>query len=90
VTLTDELVAEGMARDVIRAIQQARRDAGLDISDRIELTLGADDAVRDAIAPYESMMCDETLAVCVTWNNSAPRSIEIEGAEIYVSVAAKR
>ena len=41
-TVTPELSAEGTARDVIRVIQQARKDAGLDVSDRIALTVGAD------------------------------------------------
>jgi isoleucyl-tRNA synthetase len=89
-TLTDELVAEGMARDVIRAVQQARREADLDVSDRIDLVLGADDQVRSALKPYESMISEETLAVSLEWNQSASRSIEIEGGEIYVSVTVKR
>ena len=37
--LTPELAAEGVARDLVRAVQQARRDAGLDVSDRIALTI---------------------------------------------------
>ena len=36
--VTPELAAEGLARDLVRAVQQARRDAGLDVSDRIALT----------------------------------------------------
>ena len=38
--VTPELAAEGLARDLVRAVQQARRDAGLDVSDRIALTVG--------------------------------------------------
>ncbi len=88
--LTDELIAEGMARDVIRAVQQARRDADLDISDRIELVLGASDSVKAAISNFAKVICDETLAVSLTWDIDSPRTISIDGAEIFVSVALMR
>ena len=48
-TVTPELAAEGTARDVIRVIQQARSDAGLDVSDRIALAVGADGPVAAAV-----------------------------------------
>lgn len=61
--VTPELAAEGLARDVVRAVQQARKDAGLDVSDRIALTLGSDDeATRAAIAAHEALISAETLA----------------------------
>ena len=41
-TVTPELAAEGVARDVIRAVQQARRDAGLEVTDRMRLSVTAD------------------------------------------------
>lgn len=88
--LDADLIAEGMARDVIRAVQQARRDAGLDVSDRISLVLGAEDVTRQALAPFESVICDETLALELSWDLTAERTISIEGAEIFVSVARKR
>ncbi len=60
--VTPELAAEGAARDVVRVVQQARRDAGLDVSDRIRLTLGADGATGDAIRAHAGMVAAETLA----------------------------
>ena len=50
--VTPELAAEGIARDLVRVVQQARRDAGLDVSDRITLTLELPDAVRSAVEPH--------------------------------------
>jgi isoleucyl-tRNA synthetase len=61
--VTPELAAEGTARDVVRVVQQARRDAGLAVSDRIRLTVGADGAVADAVRAHAGFVAAETLAV---------------------------
>jgi isoleucyl-tRNA synthetase len=61
--VTPELAAEGTARDVVRLVQQARRDAGLAVSDRIRLTIGADGAVADAVRAHAGFVAAETLAV---------------------------
>ncbi len=60
--LTPELEAEGLARDVVRAVQQARKDAGLAVSDRIELDLGGDAAAVAAITAHRDLIAGETLA----------------------------
>ncbi len=60
--VTPELAAEGLARDLVRAVQQARRDAGLDVSDRIALTIGGSEAVQAAARTHEQLIKDETLA----------------------------
>jgi isoleucyl-tRNA synthetase len=65
-TVTPELAAEGTARDVVRVVQQARRDAGLAVSDRIALTIGADGAVADAVRAHRDFVAGETLAADVT------------------------
>ncbi|MGP9694484.1 isoleucine--tRNA ligase [Brachybacterium sp. AOP25-B2-12] len=61
--VTPELEAEGTARDVVRAIQQARRSAGLDVSDRIRLTVDGDEAVLAAVRAHEGLVASEVLAV---------------------------
>ena len=61
-TMTPELAAEGTARDVVRVVQQARRDAGLSVSDRIRLTIGADGAVAAAVRAHAGFLAAETLA----------------------------
>ena len=90
ITLTPELEAEGLARDVVRAVQQARRDADLNVSDRIVLTLGVDAAVQAQLAPHEGLIAGETLAVEVVWNSSLDRTVAIEGTSIAVLVAVSR
>ena len=64
--VTPELAEEGLARDVVRAVQQARRDAGLDISDRVTLTVAGNDAVQAAVRAHERLIAEETLATTVT------------------------
>ena len=61
--VTPELAAEGLARDVVRAVQQARREAGLHVSDRISLTLAGSDSVWRATVAHQQLIMGETLAV---------------------------
>jgi isoleucyl-tRNA synthetase len=65
--VTPELEAEGLARDVVRVVQQARRDAALDVSDRIALTLDAAAPVRDAVRAHERFVAGEVLATEVSY-----------------------
>ncbi|HEV2088742.1 MAG TPA: DUF5915 domain-containing protein, partial [Cryptosporangiaceae bacterium] len=66
-TVTPELAAEGVARDVVRAVQQARKDAGLDVADRITLTLEAPDAVVEAVKAHEVFVAGEVLATALVY-----------------------
>ena len=59
---TPELEAEGIARDAIRAVQEARKNAGLDVSDRIVLALNAEPAHADALLTHSALIAAETLA----------------------------
>jgi len=61
--VTPELEAEGLARDMVRAIQQARKDAGLNVSDRIRTTVEAGQDVLDALAANADLVKGETLSL---------------------------
>ncbi len=61
--VTPELEAVGLVRDVVRVVQQARRDAGLHVSDRISLTLAAEGPAWEALTTHQSLLMSETLAV---------------------------
>ncbi len=64
--LDDELRREGLARELVHAIQNARKGAGLQVEDRIELDLGGDDELLAAARDHEAYVAEETLAVRVT------------------------
>ena len=83
-TVTPELAAEGLARDVIRAVQQARRDAGLDVSDRISLTVSGDDDVWAATVAHQELIMLETLSVQFGSAGSAHPLPEGQGVDAVV------
>jgi isoleucyl-tRNA synthetase len=64
-TLTPDLVRAGLAREAVRLVQEARKSAGLDVSDRIMLTWSAEGDVADALREHADLLARETLAVNV-------------------------
>ncbi|MGO4590893.1 isoleucine--tRNA ligase [Paenarthrobacter sp. 2TAF44] len=61
--VTPELAAEGLARDMVRSIQQARKDAGLNVSDRIRTSVQAQQDVVDALEANAELVKTETLSL---------------------------
>jgi isoleucyl-tRNA synthetase len=66
--LDDDLRREGLAREIVHAVQNARKDAGLEITDRIELTLGGDAELIDAARAHEPYIAAEVLATSVAYD----------------------
>ena len=88
-SIDDDLRREGLAREIVHAVQLARRDAGLDISDRIDLGLDGDATLLEAARAHEAYLTGEVLAVSVDYaaNGSAGGSTaSIEGRELQISV----
>jgi isoleucyl-tRNA synthetase len=84
--VTPELEAEGLARDLVRAVQQQRRDAALHVSDRIVLELGADPELRSRLEPHLAMVAEATLATSLVWVERTA-NVSLDSAEVYVAVA---
>jgi len=87
--VTPELAAEGTARDLIRLVQQARRDAGLDVSDRIDVTLGVPESVRRQIQPHLDMVAAETLADSVSFGAGEPNA-SLDDDDVHIGVTRTR
>jgi isoleucyl-tRNA synthetase len=90
IALTPELLAEGTARDIVRIVQQTRREADLGVSDRIHLILGLPDDVAQQVAPFVDYICAETLAERLSYNTDTPRTTDLDGIPIYVAVERLR
>ena len=76
--LTPALRAEGTARDMIRVIQQARKDAGLQVSDRIRTVVRDADEVLDALRENERLVSGETLTQDLVLETSSESSVTVE------------
>ena len=61
--LNETLIDEGMAREIVRSVQDARKQAGLEVADRIRLGVSGSDAVEKALAKHRDYVMAETLAI---------------------------
>jgi isoleucyl-tRNA synthetase len=86
--LDDALRREGLAREAVRAIQEARKNAGLNVEDRIRLTLGGDAELLAAVREHEEYVTGETLAVEVAYREGmiSGDAVTIEGRELAIGV----
>jgi isoleucyl-tRNA synthetase len=84
--LDHELRREGLAREIVHAVQNARKAAGLQVEDRIELALGGDAELLAAARDHEAYLAQETLAVSVSYGAASGTEATIEGRPLIVSL----
>ncbi len=85
--LDDELRREGLAREIVHAVQGARRKAELEITDRIALRLGGDDKLLEAARAHESYLAAETLASSVAYEVDGDGArATIDGRDLVIAV----
>ena len=89
--ITDELLAEGQAREVIRHIQNARKQAGLNVDDRINLSLWTDnETLTSSIQVFEQIIMHETLATKLQLKSApddAAEVVKIDGATFAIKLS---
>ena len=88
-TITPELKREGLMREIVRHVQSARKQAGLQIDDRIVLSISSDDSeISQAIDAFADVIKSETLAVELNSvvNESEKYDVKIEGKLVEISL----
>lgn len=87
-TITPELKREGLMREIVRNVQTARKQAGLQVDDRIVLSLQTGDTeLVQAIEEYREVICTEALAVDLSSDEDGDAtSTRIEGAELRIAI----
>jgi isoleucyl-tRNA synthetase len=90
IQLTPELIAEGLARDVVHHIQNLRKEKDFEITDRIRIALQAQsESLRIAIQSFKEYICRETLALDLTFNES-PTGTELKTGDHVFTIDIQR
>jgi isoleucyl-tRNA synthetase len=85
--IDDQLRAEGWSRDIVRAVQNARQSTGLEITDRIALTLGGDAQLLAAARLHQDYIAAEVLATSVSYADlDGAEPVTIDGAPLKIRV----
>ncbi|MBM3666991.1 MAG: isoleucine--tRNA ligase [Actinobacteria bacterium] len=85
--IDEDLQTEGWAREIVHAVQGARKSAGLEVSDRIALTLSGDPELLEAAREHQQYVGEETLALSVDYGaDGAGEPARIEGRELRISL----
>ena len=88
--ITDDLRREGYVRDLIRGIQNLRKETGLAVTDRILLTVSGSGELKAAFEQFGDFISGETLAVKMIWVDELPSGTRIEAGDIVWSVSVEK
>jgi isoleucyl-tRNA synthetase len=84
--LDDELRREGLAREIVHAVQNARKAAGLEITDRIDLNLTGDPDLIEAAQAHQDYLASEVLATTVNYDGTNSTAAKIDGRDLKIGV----
>ena len=84
--LSEELVKEGLAREVVNKVNTMRREAGLDVSDRIGITIESNDRVKQAFEDHRDYICGEVLATEVVFEANDGREWDLNGEPATIAI----
>ncbi|MBQ5999902.1 MAG: hypothetical protein IJL70_10600, partial [Treponema sp.] len=85
-----ELKKEGYVRDLVRGIQNLRKESGLNVTDRINLTVGGDDELKAAFTMFESFVSGEVLAASVKFDSSMQNATVVESEDKKWSISIEK
>jgi len=81
ITITEELKAEGIARELVNRVQNLRKDSGLEVTDKIRLTVECATEIQSAIAQNEGYVCNEVLATEITFGPLGDDALSVDLVE---------
>lgn len=87
--LTNDLRAEGIAREMVNRLQNLRKSSGLEVVDKIDVVYSAPEEFTQQVQQFESYIMSEVLALSLTPGECSENEMEVEGHKIYVSISKK-
>src|SRR5690554_719580 len=90
VTMTDELLSEGMARELVNRIQNLRKDSGFELTDRINLILKKDEKLEMVINQNKDYICSETLVTQIDFVDEVIGGTKIEIDELVTEITISK
>ena len=84
--LTEELILEGIARELISKVQNLRKTKDFEIADRIKLYYNSNEFVDKAIDMYQEFIKNETLSVEITKRDNCPEEVDLNGNIAYIDI----
>ena len=90
ISLNDELINEGIAREFINRIQNYRKDQSLEVTDMIEIFITKDSVLNKAIDSFKKYIEDETLAKSINIVDTIQDGIKLEFDKINISLLIKK
>ena len=93
--ITEDLAKEGIARDVIRQVQQARRDAELVVTDRIQIWLDGGETILEGVKTFEEYVASQILATEIIYGRAenpdvSTTQVEIENSDLTFSIVVSQ
>lgn len=85
-SLDQDLINEGLAREIVSKVQNLRKTSGFDISDRIDMKYNGPKEIKDALNEFKSYIMDEVLALTLTEDENASEELKINDCIMKVSI----
>ena len=88
-TLTEELIKEGIVRELISKVQNLRKEKNFEITDRICLYISGSKEIMDIVNEYQEMIKNEVLAVAIEEKDNLSNDVDLNGNKVWIDVEVK-
>jgi isoleucyl-tRNA synthetase len=90
ISVTEELLKEGIARELVNRIQNIRKQNGFEITDRIAIEIEKRDEINDAVTAFSGYIASQTLAADISLVDKLENGVELDFDEFMVKVNVEK